>query len=184
VVSGGVDVVKYGNSNLVLNAANTYSGQTVVNSAPCHLAQLGTINNSPLVTVNPAATLDVTAKVRRIQLPSGQTSNMNGTVVGNLTAATGSTLLGSGVINGSLTVNSNAEVAIATTNVVGTTYVSNNVTLAGGHFTWELAPSFDISDGIVANGNLTLTGTNVSPSTRLADSIPAARTRSSPITAR
>ena len=92
---------------------------------------------------------------------AGQTLNMNGTTVGDVTANANSTLLGAGVINGSLTLSPGSEAALGGTNVTGTLIVSNNLNLAGGHFTWELAPSFDISDAFVVNGDLNLTGTNV-----------------------
>src|SRR5262249_10533896 len=120
----------------------------------------GSVATSPLIQITPGSLLDVTAKPGGLALASGQTLNLNGSAFGDLTVASGSTLLGSGTIVGSLTVSPGAEVAPATTNVTGTIIVSNNLTLAGGHLTWEMAPSFDISDAFVVGGNLVLTGTN------------------------
>jgi len=161
VVSGAQSLTKYGNSNLVLNAANTYGGQTIINGGTLSLGASGSFANSPLIAVNPGAALDVTAKGGTFTLASAQTLNLNGTVVGNLTVGPNSTMLGNGIVNGSLTLNPGGEIAPATTNVTGTMIVSNNLTLAGGHLTWEFSPSFDLSDAIIVGGNLTLTGTNV-----------------------
>jgi autotransporter-associated beta strand protein len=159
-ISGNSAIIKYGTSNLVLNAANSYIGGTVVNAGGLVLGASGSIATSPLIQISPGALLDVTAKPAGLPLAPGQTLNLGGSVLGDLTVASGSTLLGNGIFAGSLTVAPSAEVAPATTNVTGTIVVSNNLTLAGGHFTWEMAPSFDISDAIIVGGNLTLTGTN------------------------
>jgi fibronectin-binding autotransporter adhesin len=160
VMSGGSGIAKFGTSNLVLNAANSYTGPTLVAAGGLALGISGSIAASPLIQINPGALLDVTAKPAGLPLAPGQTLNLGGSVLGDLTVASGSILLGSGVFAGSLTVTPGAEVAPATTNVTGTIIVSNNLTLAGGHFSWEMAPSFDISDAIVVGGNLTLSGTN------------------------
>ena len=160
VISGNGSVTKYGTSNLVLSAVNTYTGPTVVNAGGLAIGASGSIANSPLIQINPGTLLDTSAKPGGLTLAPGQTLNFNGSAVGDLTVGSGSTFLGSGVIAGSLTVLPGAEVAPATTNVTGTIVVSNNLALAGGHFTWEMAPSFDISDALVVGGNLILTGTN------------------------
>ena len=48
VVSGSFGITKaFGASNLVLNAANTYSGQTLVNAGTLSLGSGGSLNNSP-----------------------------------------------------------------------------------------------------------------------------------------
>lgn len=159
-ISGTFGIAKFGTSNLVLNAANNFTGPTVVAAGGLAIGTSGSIAASPLIQINPGTFLDVTAKPAGLPLAPGQTLNLGGSVIGDLTVASGSTLLGSGVFAGSLTVTPGAEVAPATTNVTGTIIVSNNVTLAGGHFTWEMAPSFDISDALIVGGNLTLTGTN------------------------
>jgi autotransporter-associated beta strand protein len=159
-ISGAFGITKYGNSNLVLNAVNTYTAPTIINAGGLALGPSGSIADSPLIQINPGTLLDVSAKPGGLTLAPGQTLNLNGSQLGDLTVAAGSTLLGSGVIAGSLTVLPGAEVAPATTNLTGTIIVSNNLTLAGGHFTWEMAPSFDISDALVVGGNLTLSGTN------------------------
>jgi autotransporter-associated beta strand protein len=159
-ISGANGIIKYGTSNLVLNAANNYSGPTIITAGGLALGTSGSIATSPLIQITPGALLDVTAKPSGLSLASGQTLALDGSAFGNLTVASSSTLLGSGIIVGSLTVSPGAEVAPATTNVTGTIIVSNNLTLAGGHFTWEMAPSFDISDALLVGGNLTLTGTN------------------------
>lgn len=160
IIDGAANLIKYGNSNLLLNAANTYSGQTLINAGTLTLGAGGSINNSSLISIPAGVTMDVTAKAGTYAVAPAQTLNLNGTLVGDATVSGGGKLLGSGVINGSLTLAAGSETALATTNVTGTMVVSNNLTLNDAHLTWEFAPSFDISDALVVGGNLSLTGTN------------------------
>ncbi len=161
VISGTATLAKIQTSTLLLNAANNYTGPTLVSGGTLSLGAAGSISTTPLIQMDAGTTFDVTAKGGAFATAPAQSLNLNGTARGNLTIGPGSTLLGAGIVNGSLTIAQGSETALATTNVTGTLSVSNNLTLAGGHFTWELAPSLDISDAIMVGGNLTLTGTNV-----------------------
>ena len=98
VISGNGSVTKYGNSNLVLSAVNTYTGPTVVNAGGLAIGASGSIANSPLIQINPGTLLDTSAKPGGLTLAPGQTLNFNGSAVGDLTVGSGSTFLGSGVI--------------------------------------------------------------------------------------
>jgi autotransporter-associated beta strand protein len=163
VISGntGIGITKYGTGILTLNNADTYSGTTLVTAGTLALGSSGSIAGSPAITINPGATLDVSANPSGMVLANGQFLNMGGTTVGNLTAGTGSTLIGSGPINGSLIIQSNALVAPQGTNDTGHFIVNGNLALNGGQFNWEVGPSFAASDAFEVSSNLTLTGTNV-----------------------
>jgi autotransporter-associated beta strand protein len=162
IISGnsGIGITKYGTGILTLNNADTYSGPTLVTAGTLALGSSGSIAASPAVTINPGATLDTTANPNGMVLASGQLLNMGGTTVGNLTAGIGSTLIGSGSINGTLTIQSNAVVAPAGTNNTGHFIVSGNLVLNGGQFNMEAEPTFAASDAFEVTSNLTLTGTN------------------------
>jgi len=103
-ISGTSGIAKFGTSNLVLNAANNYTGPTVIAAGGLAIGTSGSIANSPLIQINSGTFLDVTAKPGGLPLAPGQTLSLGGSVLGDLTVASGSTLLGSGVFAGSLTV--------------------------------------------------------------------------------
>ena len=109
-ISGTSGIAKFGTSNLVLNAANNYTGPTLLLRA-VGVGNSGSIAASPLIQINPGTLLDVSAKPAGLPLAPGQTLNLGGSVLGDLTVGSGSTLLGSGVFAGSLTVTPGAEVA-------------------------------------------------------------------------
>jgi autotransporter-associated beta strand protein len=105
-ISGGAyTLTKQGAGNLVLAAANSYSGQTLVTAGTLALDSAGSVPNSPLIRVDAGAALDVTAKPASYTLPAGQTIQMDGAAVGNLTVPAGATISGSGSFAGSTLVN-------------------------------------------------------------------------------
>src|ERR1700743_2220328 len=59
VIPGGGELRQNGSGRLALGGANTYTGPTTVNSGTLALTNSGAIANSPSVTVNSNATLDV-----------------------------------------------------------------------------------------------------------------------------
>lgn len=161
IISGtSAALLKYGPSNLMLNAANTYSGNTVVNAGSLSLGAAGSIANSSVIQIAPGTVLDVTAKAGTFALSTAQTLSLNGSVLGSVTVGNASTLLGNGVINGSLTVAAGGGVTAGGTNVTGILGVSSNLVLNGGYFNCDITPSFDTSDQINVGGNLTLSGVN------------------------
>jgi len=88
-MDGGL--VKNGGGTLVLNAANTYTGTTLVNSGVLALGSAGSIANSTVLTVNGAAVLDVSAVSGGFMLGAAQSlggnGSVNGTVINNGTIA-------------------------------------------------------------------------------------------------
>jgi autotransporter-associated beta strand protein len=169
-ITGSAELYKAGRGPLILNGANTYSGNTWINGGSVIVGPSGTIPSS-VITLNPltatpptTTTLDVSGT--SFSLASGQTMNLNGLlpsdilVKGNLTVGSGSVLYGIGTVNGSLTLANGAELAPGGTNNQGQIVVSNNLTMNGAHLTWDVTPSFATSDGLVVNGDLNLTGVN------------------------
>jgi len=129
--SGGL-FLDFWNHAMILSASNTYSGPTIINDGlQVNLTGNGSISHSSMIFFggsNPSSTrLDATGR-------SDQT----------LTLASGQTLGGMGVVNGSLVVSSGAIISPAGTNTVqtmdgpvtsanavGTITANNNVTLNG-----------------------------------------------------
>ena len=130
-------LTKAGSGILSLTSANTYSGNTLINSGTLALGASGSIANSALISVASGATYDVSA-VSGYSLSSGQTLGGNGTVSGNVSAGTGSTV--------------SAGSSIGQLNITG------NVTFSGGTNLVEINSS--TNDVVAITGNLTLTGTS------------------------
>jgi fibronectin-binding autotransporter adhesin len=114
-IGGSGTLVKSGPDNLVLAAANGYSGGTLVNSGSLVLSGTATIANSPTIIIASGATLDATGR--------GDLT---------LTLASGQTLYGTGTNKGNLVVGPGATVSPGPgSNVVGTLTVAGSVTLNG-----------------------------------------------------
>src|SRR5439155_18160003 len=128
-------LAKWGNSNLVLTAANTYTGPTTINAGRLVLPTGGTIVSTN-ITINTPGVFDVSAS--GYTLASGQTLKLNATnaVLGNLTVSSGATVMGNGTNNGNLTVNSGATLLPGAS--IGTLAVATNLTLSDGSLTYEL----------------------------------------------
>ena len=150
---GGMLIQQY-NHELVLSAANTYSGPTIINSGPeIALAGSGSISQSPLIFFGGG-----TATSTHIDV-SGRTDD-------TLTLASGQTLEGIGAINGNLDVSAGADITPGGTNTtlgittgsnpVGTLAASGNVTLAG---TTTIKLDGSTNDVIAAAGQITYGGT-------------------------
>jgi autotransporter-associated beta strand protein len=161
--TAGSGLTKIQTAKLTLNGANTYTGPTMVQLGTLAIGSAGSIA-SPYLYFGAGTTFDTTAKAGTFTLASGQGLLLNGysgpgnapltTNDGGLTVGSGSSLYGVGVINGNLILAQNGEIAPGDTNKLGQFLVNGNVALQGGHFTWEVAPSFVGSDGIVVNGDL------------------------------
>lgn len=136
VISGSGGLAKTGTGQLFLNAANTYSGPTLVNAGSLVLTDLGSINNSSAITVT--STLDV----------SGRSD-------GTLALAGGQTLMGAGTVNGSLVVNAGATVAPGAP--LGTLNVASSLTLQGAA-AFEIDKTLPAADAIRA-ASITYGGT-------------------------
>src|SRR5207248_1657564 len=87
VISGsGFGVTKTGAGNMILNAANTYSGTTTITGGTLTLASTGSIANSSTIHVQSGATYNVSA-VSGYSVGASQTIKGSGTVVGAMTVA-------------------------------------------------------------------------------------------------
>lgn len=89
----GSGITMAGLLTLYLTGANTYTGNTFVNSGTLALQGSGSISTSPTITIASGATLDASGRSDgTLTLASGQTLKGNGLVVGTLAVGSGSTL--------------------------------------------------------------------------------------------
>jgi autotransporter-associated beta strand protein len=153
--SGGGGLTKTGAGRLTLTGANTYSGTTMVSGGSLALSGTGSISSSAGITFQNDADLDLTGKAdRTLVLSSGRFLKGNGRVIGNVSAAAGST--------------------IEPGNGIGSLTILGNVGL-GGTLTMELDRSAaQSSDRLVCAGG-TVTGggalvvTNIGPNLAFGD---------------
>ncbi len=193
---GAASLVKQGTSTLTLNAANSYSGGTVINDGTVAVASgaaLGSgpvTNNSTLSIINPNNLLllafsNTITGVGSLSLPSAEVVNFIG--ANSLAGFTGGVSVPSGGAFWASGVQTPATINISGTGV-GTTaalQVDSSSSLTGpvnlqGNITFGVASgtstiSGNISDGgngygltkVGGAGNLTLTGTNTYTGTTL-----------------
>jgi fibronectin-binding autotransporter adhesin len=141
-LSGGGTLLKVGGSTLILAGTNLYTGNTIITNGTVTLVGDSALNNSPLIDMAASGVfLDVTNR-------SDAT----------LTLVSGQTLRGTGIIRGSLAVNSGATVLPG--HSIGTLSVTTNVTLAG-QATMELDAGASTSDQINCTNTVTYGGTLV-----------------------
>ena len=160
-ISGNGALTKDGSARLTLNAASTFSGSFNINDGGLTLGSSAALVNTPLIQFGTGVnnnTLDTTAVTGGYTVTHGtsQTLYAPASVVGSLNIGTNGTLIGNTTIAGAFKTASGSEVAIGGTNILGSITVNSNLTLGGGHFTWEVAPAFETGDHMVVNGNLTL----------------------------
>jgi fibronectin-binding autotransporter adhesin len=92
-ISGNGNLAKTGAGTLSLAQPNTFSGNTTVSAGTLALAGVGSVAASPIISIDAAAVVNSTARADgTLTLASGQTLKGNGTVVGVLAGANGSTL--------------------------------------------------------------------------------------------
>ncbi len=109
VLSGTGTLNKVGNCILTLNAADTYSGSTLVSAGTLVIGASGTIANSPAINVGSGATLDATA-VPALPIGSAKTLQGFGTALGTVSVASGGIINpGSNTVTGTLTIGSLVE---------------------------------------------------------------------------
>jgi len=146
VLSGGGSLTKNGNDYEYLDAADTYTGLSVINAGTLYLTANGSISNSPQILVGGGATFDASAA-------GGLTLN----------GAARQILGGSGIVNGTVTAVSGSTLSPGS--AVGTLTLNNDLNLNGG-----VTNLFDLSgdptgvsnpnDEMVVFGNLNLSGVN------------------------
>lgn len=144
-LSGSGGLIVTGGGTLTLDAADTYSGNTVISAGTLALGSSGTVA-TPEILVGTGATFDVTALSGAYTLNANQTLAGFGAVAGAVTAAASSTIYpGSNTLTGTLT-------------------LSGGLTENGGvnnEFNLSSNPSGPNNDFLNATGGLTLSGTNI-----------------------
>jgi fibronectin-binding autotransporter adhesin len=161
MISGGGALNKFGPSNLVLAAANTYSGPTLVGAGRLVIAPGGSLA-SPSITVASGAGFDATQLPGGYIVPAGQNLSLAGTAYGNLAAAANGTISGSGSTLGSVSVAPSGTLACGTAVVPGTLTIGSNLTFTGGTALFKLGsvstPGGGVNDLVVVNGDLDVSG--------------------------
>jgi autotransporter-associated beta strand protein len=151
-VGGAGGLTKNGVGSLTLASASTYAGPTLVSQGTLALTGAGSIDSSTNITLSAGTTLDLsTLAIPTLTVTSGRGLKGSGTVVGNMTMASGSTLTVGG----------------PGTNTIGTLTVTNNLVLqAGSTNLMEVSkvggtPTSDqvVVTNVTYGGTLTVTGT-------------------------
>ena len=149
--TSGCPLNKQGAGKMVLSAANTYSGNTVVGGGILALTGSASIASSPAILMNPSALFDVSGLASTFTLGSSQSLT-----AGNPGAAMTN-------INGNFS--SGGTINVAGSGMAGTLSVNGNVALTGGTLIYDLGSG--VSDLITLEGvgrTLSLGGTiTVSP---------------------
>jgi fibronectin-binding autotransporter adhesin len=105
--ANSLSLVKSGGGKLTLSNADTYTGTTTISGGTLALASGGSIASSSLIDVGAGASFDVGALPGgQYTLPGTQTIKGNGTVIGNLVAASDTTVA-PGSSPGKLTIQGN-----------------------------------------------------------------------------
>jgi fibronectin-binding autotransporter adhesin len=148
-ISGAYGLTKTGSGTLRLSGTNVYTGDTIVSQGTLAFTTAGLSSgstyNSPVISVNSGAVLDVSGVAFALQGPQ--------------------TLGGNGIINGHVTAAAGATVIVGPPGSAGTLTFNNNLTLNGAALMFDLAnvhtEGSGVNDEIIIAGNLTLTGNNV-----------------------
>ncbi len=108
-VGGAGGLTKSGPGKLTLNGNNTFGGITLVSQGTLALGAAGSIPNSTQIILTNSSVLDVTGRSDgTLMLSSGKTLRGSGSILGNVTAASGATLspgfsIGTLTVSGTLT---------------------------------------------------------------------------------
>ena len=127
VLSGPGSLYKLGGSTLILRAANTYLGATIVSAGTLMLTNIGSISGCSNITVAAGATLNVQPRTdSTLTLSSNQTLGGNGTILGSVTVSPGAQL-SPGTSIGALTITNSALLRGATVIELNKTAATNDV---------------------------------------------------------
>jgi len=138
-ISNTNSLTKNGGGILKFTSANTYSGNTAINAGTLALSGVGSIANSPNITIGSGASLDVSAASTAFNFGANQTLFSSGSVVGSVTVTNGSKLYA------------------GTDGTYATGTFANNLTLAPGAAVYfDLSTSAaGVNDKFTVSGNLT-----------------------------
>jgi autotransporter-associated beta strand protein len=129
-VDGTGGLTKIAADRLVLGGGYAYSGDTTIKGGTLALADETTLPNSPTITIDAGASLDVTGTFgSRLTLVSGQLLDGNGTVTGDLTAGAGSSISPGRAIGATSPLIGTLTVVDGTLTLQGTTRMDLNATL-------------------------------------------------------
>lgn len=142
-------MTKTGTGTLTLNGTNRYSGNTLVSQGTLALGANAAIPNSPSITVNSGAVLDVMASGLVLNGSASQVLGGNGTVNGSVACGTGTSITpgtSPGALTmGDLTLNGGTyvfDVSTASRDLI----VAANLNLVGG--TIQVAASGPLTNGV------------------------------------
>jgi fibronectin-binding autotransporter adhesin len=135
---------KSGTGTWTLNAANSYTGNTVVNAGVLKLGAAGSIGSSPIIQIETNGTLDV--------------SSAGGLTLGG--GGTPQTLRGRGAVLGDLASSAGSGIEVAFVGQTGSLNLSNSLTLGGDDvLRFDIATGsndvLNVSGNLVLNGNTT-----------------------------
>ena len=164
-IAGGNDVTLSGTNVVAFNGANTYSGNTTLGSnARLVIGPSGSIASSASIALGANATL--TLGNSRALSGSSTISLAAGSVLdassSSLPLGSSQTLSGYGTINGNVTAASGATIIPGSSNTVGSLTFNNNLTLNGQTLSFDVGlTGTGASDKLVVGGTLTLNGTSI-----------------------
>lgn len=149
-VTGAGGITKTGGSPLYLDGVNTYAGPTVISAGSLVLGSAASISNSPSITLGGSTTaFDVSAPAAASLTGAFELNN-----------DIGQSLSGSGTVIGNLTLHSGSSLVVGTS--VGTLTNSGTLKLEGATAVFELGATTNVgtgaSDLVVVRGDLTLAG--------------------------
>jgi autotransporter-associated beta strand protein len=169
VISGNGSVTKYASgvfpigasSNLIMSAANTFTGPFEITAGQVSLVTGGSLACS-LVLVDPPAIFDVTGLAAGYTVPNNQNLAVNGIERGNLTVGNGGTCSGFGTNGANVTIAAGGTIAPGSSLVQGTLAISNNLTFNGSTAVFKLSgdtqPGNGVNDLVTVGGDLSFTG--------------------------
>lgn len=162
-LSGAGGLTKSGGGDLILSAANTYTGATQITAGSVILTGNGSISNSSTIDIKSGSTLNVSGLTAPLQIASSQTLTGAGSVTGPVTSA-GVIAPGNGIgtltvggatqVSGTLNIEVNGTTSdkLHSTGAVNLNGAALNVSLLGGGFTQS---SYVIADGTSLTGTFT-----------------------------
>jgi|GEM_PF-1502663 len=158
-VGGSIPLNINSSGNVVLNATNSYTGNTVITVGGLVIGTNGSIATSPVIQNDSA--MDVSSVNGGFQVVSGQMLQGVGTNTGNITIASGATLspgdagIGTITFNNNLTLAGNAILDVNTNGPVNDRIVTHGTNYYGGILTIN-----NLGGNLTTNSSFMLFSTN------------------------